>query len=442
MARDCDEFRDELARQTPVFDKAFLKTFTPLDSTVLGRHESGTWQPGTGDTHFVDRLDIGYPNLNNRWQRISSAECGTDSCAPPRVGISMGSVRTDYGMDQIDLTSDLFCLTKLMYDTRPSEQIAEWYRSIRKLPMIYSDDYIRAMAAMEATTIQIAGADFDTFTPNSGAGGNIAGMLTTINLGGAGNLPTSQITWPYMQRLTAQLALEGYGDESGLPSMMYNFITEERVWFRLTNGNPELREQFKTDDYRKASPLYKIGEGIQVPYGNLAPTITKTPIRFQHLGSGVLNRVYPNTNIAGTTGTVREVNQAYLDAQYGLSFLWHPKAVKVWSPPGGKLHEMVPTLNSALFGKWEFICPQETNMRYVATDGTVCTGINNDRRLYFYWLCALQMGFQYKQPQLLMPILHLLDASGKYATVDDPVCGTTEYTPQDYSNDPAGCVEA
>lgn len=439
MARDCSEFRDELARQTPVFDKMFLKTYIPLDSSVLGRHETGNWEPGTGDEHFVDRLDIGYPNLNNRWQRISSAECGEDSCAPPRVGVSMGSVRSSYGMDQLDLTSDLFCLTKLMYSTRPGEQVRKWYDSLRKLPQIYSDDYIRVNAAQQNTTIQIAGADFDTFTPNTGAGGNVSGQLTTINLGGAGNLPTSQLTWPYLQRLTAQLALEGYGDESGLPSMMYNLITEERAWFRLTNGNPELREQFKTDDYKKASPLYKVGEGIQVPYGNLAPTISKTPIRFQHLGSGVLNRVYPNTNISGTTGTVREVNQAYLDARYGLSFLWHPKAIKIYTPPGGKLHEKVPSLNSNMFGKWEFVNPLETNFRYVSMDGTSCT-YNNDKQLYFYWLAAMQMGFQYQQPQLIMPILHLIDGSGKDCVVDDPVCGSApQYVEQDYNNNPTIC---
>lgn len=439
MARSCTGFRDELARQTPWFDKAFLKTFIPLDSTVLGRHQTGNWDPGTGDTHFVDRLDVGYPNLNNRWQQISSAECGVDSCNPPRVGVAMGSVRSSYFMEELDLTSDIFCLTKLLYSTRPSEQVAEWYRQIRKLPQIYSDDYIRANAAIRANFIQICGSGFTTMVPNQGAGGNIGGMLTTVNLGGAGNLPTSAMTWPYLQRLTAQLALEGYADESGLPSMMYNLITEERAWYRLTNGNPELREQFRTDDYKKASPLYKIGEGIQVPYGNLAPTISKTPIRFQHLGSGVLNRVYPNTNIAGTTGRVRQVNQAYLDARYGLSFLWHPKAIKIYTPPGGKLHEMIPTLNSNMFGKWTFINPLETNFRYVSMDGTSCT-YNNDKQLYFYWLCAMSMGFQYQQPNLVMPILHLIDGSGKDCMVNDPICGDTPaYVPQTYTDNPIPC---
>ena len=108
MARDCAGFRDELARQTPVFDKAFLKTFIPLDTTVLGRHQSGTWDPGTGDTHYVDRLDIGYPDLNTRWKTISSTECGDDSCDSPRVGIAMGTKRTSHTMDELDLTSDIF----------------------------------------------------------------------------------------------------------------------------------------------------------------------------------------------------------------------------------------------------------------------------------------------------------------------------------------------
>jgi len=292
-------------------------------------------------------------------------------------------------------------------------------------------------AAMRATAIRICGSGFTSLTPT--INGNITGQLTTINLGSTGALPQSALTFPYLNRLTAELSANGYGEDSGLPSMMYNLITEERAWFRLTNGSPELKEQFRTDDYRKASPLYKVGEGIQVPYGNLAPTISKVPIRFQHIGNGILNRVYPNTNIAGTTGTVRQVNQAYLDARFGLSFLWHPKAIKIYTPPGGKLHEMVPSLNSTMFGKWMLINPQQTNFVYTRSDGTSCT-YNNDEQLYFYWKCALELGFDYQQPTLVMAILHLIDGSGKDCTVNDPICGDIpQYVEQTYGNDPTIC---
>ena len=39
-----------------------------------------------------------------------------------------------------------------------------------------------------------------------------------------------------------------------------------------------------------------------------------------------------------------------------------------------------------------------------------------------------------------MPILHLVDGSGKDATVNDPVCGTApQYVAQNYSDNPLVC---
>jgi hypothetical protein len=72
-------------------------------------------------------------------------------------------------------------------------------------------------------------------------------------------------------------------------------------------------------------------------------------------------------------------------------------------------------------------------------DGTVCTK-NNDEQLWFYWLSAMELGFQYMYPELIMPILHLVDGSGFDATVNKPVCGDApQYVAQDYSNDPTVC---
>lgn len=438
MARDCSGFRTALAEQTPFYDKAFLKTYMPLETDVVGRHITGVWEPGTSDTHYVDRLDVGFPNLNTRWQQISSTNCGTDSCAPPRVFVAMGSVRSNYYDWQLDLQSTTFCLTQLLHQTRPGEQIKEWMMGLKKLPLMHMDDFIRVMAAMYADNIQIAGNGFTTLTPNPGAGGNIAGMLTTINLGSTVALPQSQLTWPYLNRLCARLMLAGYGDGSGLPSMMYNLIVDERAWFKLTNGNSEIRAYSALDNFRKASPLYKIGEGIDVPFGNIAPTLSKTPIRFQHIGSGVLNRVYPYTNVAGTTGTVRQINEAYIKARYGMSFLWHPQAIKILSPPGGRMHDLVPTINSSMFGKWHLVNPIQTNFQVTDANGNSCT-YNNDEGLYFYWKCKMVQAFQYRQQNLLMPIIHQIDGSGEDCMTNDPVCSSVEYVAQTYSDNPTYC---
>lgn len=437
MADSCTDLRTNLALQTPVYDEMFLEDFKPLDSPVMGRHESGPWQDGTGDTHYFDRIHVGQPDLSQSWQRIDAGEC-ENACAAPRVHVAFGTERNSYYKEQMVLTSQLFCLTQLRHQTRPGEQIARIYKGLKKLPEIYTTDFLRVHAFDKAAEVHIAGDNFATFTPDTTPPSNIGGQLTTVNLNGVGNLPESQLTWQYLNYLTTDLDLEGYSTESGLPDSMFNLITHPRSWFKLTNGNADMKDMMALDDPQDASPLYKIGEGVQRPFGNLVPTLDKQQIRFQHMGAGVLNRVYPYTNVATTTGIKRQVNSVWVNARYGLSFLWHPKAVKIWTAAFKKIHEAVPSVNSALYGQWNFVNPQGV-IQYEMPDGTVCTK-NNDQQLWFYWLCALELGFEYKYPELLMPILHLLDGSGKDCMTNDPVCGDApQYVSQDYSNDPTVC---
>jgi hypothetical protein len=102
--------------------------------------------------------------------------------------------------------------------------------------------------------------------------------------------------------------------------------------------------------------------------------------------------------------------------------------------------DTVPSVNSAMYGNWTLINNQGL-MRYTQPDGTVCDKDNTDQ-VWFYWRSAMELGFQYMYPQLLMPILHLVDGSGFNSNVNDPVCGTApQYTSQNYSDSPQYCTE-
>ena len=244
--------------------------------------------------------------------------------------------RDSYYKEQIVLTSQLFCLTQLRHQTNPGEQIAEIYRNIKKMPEMFTTEFLRNHAFDKAPTVQIAGSSFGTFTPTST---NTESNLTVINLGSSGALPTSELTWPYLNYLTTNLQLQGYETESGLGAGMYNLITDPRAWFKLTNGSADIKEMMALSSSDSASPLYKIGQGIQKPFGNIAPTLDQMPARFQVISGGYLNRVYPYYNAANTTGTKRVVNPAYVNARYQLSYIWHPKAIKLWTQQFKKINE-------------------------------------------------------------------------------------------------------
>lgn len=444
MAASCTQLRTNLAAQTPVFDEMFLKDWKPLDSPLIGRHLTEVWKEGTGDNHFIDRIEIGQPNLNTRWKRIDAGEC-RDACSSPRQFVAFGTTRTNHYMEHFDIQSQLFCLTQLRYGTRTPEQIARIYQGLKKIPEIYTSDFIRVHAVdFNTVGVQIASQNLldngtNVFVPDITPDAmNIQGQLTEINLGGAGYLPTSALTFPLLDYYSTTLDLEGYTQAgSGLPQGLFNIITDKRSWARLTNGNPSMAGMMALDDPQKASALYKIGQGVQKPFGNYAPTLDEQPIRFQHVGGGVLNRVFPYYNVASDTGIKRVVNPAYVNARYQISFLWHPKAIKVFTPDFKKMHEMVPAVNSALYGKWDF--KNGDVLIYNQPDGTTCT-INNDKNEQFYWLAALELGFEYLEPQLIIPILHLVDGSGKDSVVDDAVCGTApQYVAQSYSDNPLVC---
>ncbi len=436
MAQSCSALRTMLAAQTPVYDEMFLQDWKPLDSPVLGKHETEVWKQGTGDTHISDEIDIGQPDLTNSWQQINAGECQS-SCAAPRVRVSWGTTRTSHYMEQFRIESPLMCLTQLRYNTRPSEQIERIYTGLKKIIMQYSTDFFRVHAFDLAPTVQICGSTFNTFAPNRGV--NTSGQLTTVNLGSSANLPTSELTFPYLDYLTTNLGLEGYSEAgSGLADGMYNLVTDARAWFKLTNGAPDRRDQMALTDPQQASPLYKIGQGIQKPFGNFAPSLDTQPIRFQDYGNGVLNRIFPYYNVASTTGVKRVTNPAYVKARYQLSFIWHPKAIKLWTPDFKKMHSMVPSMNTAMFGSWTLINNQGL-LQYTQPDGTPCT-LNNDEQLWFYWLSALELGFQYLYPKLMTPILHLVDGSGFNSAVDSPVCGAEpQYLQYTTSDEPQEC---
>lgn len=422
-----------------MFDEIFLEDYISgelVADPFLGRHKTKTWADGK-DTLFYDKLHVQQPNYTKEWQRISSDECG-NACEPPQVTIGIGSTRRNAFIQQLDLNSQPFCLQQLRGIPRAGEQITEWYKTIREIPASYFSDFLRTHFTSFHTTLQIAGSDYDTFTITSA---NTDEQLTTINLGSTTLLPTSQLTLQILDVYTQELDLRGYGKKSGLPKGMFNLVTHPRQYQYLTGMNPALRGQLYSQNMKDLSPLYKVGAGINAePFGNIAPTFDVKQLRFQHSGNGLLQRVFPYRNVATTTGKMPEVNPDWLNARYAISYLLHPEAATLYTPEPKKIHPLVPSVNSAMFGKWTFVNNQGI-IRLPNPDGTYCDKDNTDQ-FWFFWRAHLEAGFRYDQPELVMPVLHLIDGAGRACTVDAPVCGVApQYSSQSYSGAGTGFCE-
>lgn len=437
MAYDCTKIRNNLSRQTPVFDSTFLDDFISDMTTApyLGRHMTESWG-FEADTVYFDKVHVGQPNYLSSWAVISGAECGSDPCAPPQSMVAFGTTRDSAQMEQIQLRSQLFCLDQLALVPHVGQQIGKIYKYIRKIPLGFSGDFVRTRTVSYHDTLQIAGSTFSTFAITTG---NTATNLATINLGSAAALPQSELTWQYLTYLGQLLGLRGYDTDSGLASQMRGIVTHLRTWMKLVGQNPEVKSLLHLVGVKDVSPLYQIGKGVNAdPFGNFVPTFDEHQVRFQHLGNGLLQRVLPYHNDPATTGEKPVVNLAWFNARYAISELIHPKASLVYTHKAKRIHEMVPTVNSSFYGQWQFVNNQGI-LRAYNPDGTYCDK-DNSLQNYFFWVCRLALGFRYDQRDLNMPILHLIDGSGKDCMVNSPVCGDVpQYVVQDYLDDPTQC---
>jgi len=439
MAFNCDQIRTELARQTPVYDENFLEDFISgelVTEPFMGRHKTKTWTDGK-DTLFYDKMHVQQPDYTGPWQRINSEECG-NACEPPLTTVGFGTTRDSVFMQQKDLNSQPWCLQQMRGIPHIGEQITQIYKILRDIPQSYIGDFLRTHFTSYHDTLQIAGSDFDTFAITTA---NTDENLTTINLGAAANLPQSTLTLDILSYYSQLLGMRGYDKKSGLNAGMRNLVTHSRCYQQLVGTNPALRGQLYTQELKNFSPLYTPGKGINAePFSFLAPTFDEKQVRFQHSGNGLLQRVFPYTNTAATTGGKPEVNPAWFNARYAISYILHPEAATLYTPAPRKIHEMVPSLNTAMFDKWVFI-NNPGMIRLYNPDGTYCDKDNADQ-FWFYWRTHLEAGFRYDQRELVMPILHLIDGSGQACVINSPVCGSApEYVEQDYTGSSTGFCE-
>jgi hypothetical protein len=439
MAFDCNQIRTELARQTPVYDENFLEDFVSgelVTEPFMGRHKSKTWTDGK-DTLIFDKIHVQQPDYTSLWERINGDEC-ENPCEPPETTVGHGTTRDSTFMEQKNINSQPWCLQQMRTVPHIGEQITEIYKVLRQIPQTFIGDFLRSRFTSYHDTLQIAGSALGTFAITSA---NTSPNLTTLNLGAVGNLPTSELTLDILSVYQQRLAMDGYNKKSGLPAGMVNLVTHSRCFQKLVGLNPALRSQIYPQKLGDLSPLYKVGVGINAdPFAFLAPTFDDKQVRFQTNGNGLLQRVFPYTNASATTGGKPELNSAWFNARYAISYILHPEAATLYTPAPRKIHSMVPSLNTAMFGQWQFVNNQGI-IRLYNPDGTYCDK-DNAQQFWFYWKSHLEAGFRYDQRLLVMPILHLIDGAGAACLVDSPVCGDApQYAAQDFSGSSTGFCE-
>jgi|KBSSwiStaDraftv2_1062776.scaffolds.fasta_scaffold00198_31 hypothetical protein len=429
MAWNCTAYFDFLFDRTPHFDDRVERDWWPIDDAWVGQIEMMKWEPRTGTEHTWDRVHVGAPDLTGCWEEVSFQDetCVDNACNPASKTVSWGSTRKTYTYSRQRVKTIPLCFDQINTRAKANEQVSSIVDGLKDIVKMYKSDFFRRNSLQKADFIYIAG-DANASVPIVSDTFNVD--CTEIDLGSADNVPTSQLTIPYLQRQWAPLQYNGYFRSKFVPAGMMKLITDPIVAWQLEQGNPALVEKYRFTDFTKGGELFKYGMSTAV--GNFGIAYDAYPMRFNHIGGGVLRRVFPYVNANATIGIKRQFDQAYEEACIQYSPIWHPSAMQALVPTLQSVSPEAPFFNRDLFGKWYFLGGNR-DRTFIATDpatGDSCT-IDNTAGNQGLWWTDMNAGIKFVRPELVRGILHLREPG---CIVNDPRCTPcpTTYAPQNF----------
>lgn len=416
-ASQCAQFNEYLFRRTPDWDKRLTKDRYPYNYTYAGLYKTGPWDPFTGTTHTYDRVHVTMPNDNGCWDEVSIEACST-TCSPSRAYTGWGSDRLTYSKYHKDYQTPPFCFDQLRDTEDAAAQLDAIVEAHKKMPDMIISDFIRLFTLRSADYIYCAGSALTEVTNSASL---YTANCTKINLGSTGNLPTSKLTMEYLQHYQERLMLNGYHNRDYVPAGIFTCMSDLQTQKDICNANPQLMRMYTSADFAKGGQFFKYG--VMNANGNWLFKYDPTPLRFQHIGSGVLQRIFPYDNVAATVGKKPKLAAAYLNAPYQMSHVYNPAARTILVGDTTPVNGDMKFLARSLMGQWTWKSPDMFNWTDPNT-GVTCT-MANDKHNMGYFLGEYELGVKTEYPEIEMNILHLREPQ---AVVDDARCAAEPST--------------
>lgn len=429
MALDCARLNDFLFRRVPDWDKELSRDRYPLDYSYLGLYESQTWESFTGDTHTWDRIHVAMDNDDGCWDAMNASSftdgncLQQDMCNPSRLEIGWGSDRATYGKFHRDYKTRPFCMDHLRNVEMAREQLSAIVEGLKDLPDQIQSSFQKLLALRQSDVIQVCSAanGFPTVTVSSSIFTN---NCTQIALGGTTKLPTSKLTMQYLNHFAPSLLYKGYFNKkfaSGKEGMQlpgkFTIMTDLQTQQELTNANPALSAMYMAADFAKGGKYFAYG--VMSGCGDWMFKVDPQPMRFLHVGGGVLQRVRAYQNVSATVGKKPQFDPLYEQAQYQFSHVYMRAARRIYLGDITSVHPDMPFASRNLMGRWSWKSPDA--FQYTdPTTGTVCT-YYNDKRNRGYFLAEYETGMKSIYPETEMWVLHLRE---QQAATDVPLAGT------------------
>jgi hypothetical protein len=390
MNVSCTQFTQFLVDEQPKYDKLIIKTIRPSDGWV-GHVSTGTFPNASGVSLYQDRFEVVFPDTTKTWTATAYTNCLGTPCDPSMNLIGWGSSRLQYSLEQQSWQTGLLCFDQLMHVTNAKDQ---WRQIIEDIltpaTSAIQSNFLRKRALYWAGKKWVANANMSEFAFQWQLVGDQEVYLLT------NQIPTSKLTPQMLQRRYNRLLAEGYFGKNPFKEMgnmpLVEIVSDMNTAWELdhlatslvaNNGAPTVAGNWRFTQWDAAAEYWRYGFSGQV--GNYALRVDPFALRFNlvTVSSGVAGYPYKfqvvlpfvtaSSGAGGSAGLKDNYNQAYENAQYRMSFVWHPKAMEVLVSEAKSINPQMPFMSRNFGGKWQFVMD---NLG-VGADGCV---INNMRR--------------------------------------------------------------
>lgn len=416
----CAQLNSTLFRRTPNFVPAgLIKDRFPQSSLYSNFYSQQTWPLGTGVTHTRDRVHVTRANDDGCWDLVTlggdSSATGCDAaCNGSRKVIGWGSTRSSYVKYHRDYQTPPLCYDQFRNVEEIIAQLAAIVEGLKRMPDQIISDFLRLLSIRESTELFIAGSANTTVTVTPGMFTN---GCKRIDLGGTGNLPTSKLTMEYLDNHVEDLNYNGYFDKEFLPQGTFAVTTDIQTFRDLNYQNPQTVPLIALPDFSKGGKYFEYGL-MQKQIGNWVFKLDNEQLRFQHVGNGVLERIWPYENVATTVGKMPQFSQAYKNAQYAAYHVYNKDARNVYVGDISPVNpEMKFNMSRSMLGTWKWLSPDY--FTYTDPNTGIACSFSNDKHNMGYLLGEFELGMETMYPDIEMWIIAQREPQG---IVNSPRC--------------------
>jgi hypothetical protein len=408
----CKQFASFLVSQEPVYDKEVLKDVRPFDG-LIGYYNTGSFDAYSGTTHRFDRFNSVFPNVTGAWETSTGDSCVGQPCDPSENKIGWGYTRSNYSLEKQAWGSDILCFDQIMTKTKAKEHFRQIIDDVLRPATNWITTYYLQRKAMELSGYTASGISGGAFACKAGlpaisfswVGAGYTTLRVLDSASAAVTAASLGLLTPDIlrSRVTRQYFLGAIqAGKEGYDSLQLH--TDKETFRYLAKSNSQLTDSWRFGEFAPAAKeFYKFG--FMGFVGDFMVKVLQFPLRFNATATaGNYTLVLPYKNVAASEGIRSEFNADYDRAQFQISYINNPRALRVLPFRPEAVNPNMPFMVRDYGGRWKF-----------ATNdlGADCSGrpIDNSRGNKGKFIADFQLAVKPEHPEWLEAIFHKVNGA-------------------------------